>query len=249
MKPLIIAHRGWSGRYPENTLPAFEKALELPVDGIEFDLRRTADGEIVLSHEPDVDMHSNGTGLIRDLTLKELKKLDFGLKKSEMFAGTRIPEFNEFLDFVTAKRPDIWLAVELKEDDEELARRVFKALEQRNLFGQCSIISFKSNMLRAAQKYAPELPRHGFSTLNLPDEGDSPEYLALLNRVGININLLNLKIADFYHSRGIKIDTWAPGTPAQYAVARACNIDFITTNDPDIILELQKQQYPLFQEN
>ena len=92
MKPMIIAHRGWSGRYPENTLPAFEKALELPVDGLEFDLRRTADGEIVISHEADVGMHSNGTGLIKDLTLKELKKLDFGIKKNEMFAGTRSEE-------------------------------------------------------------------------------------------------------------------------------------------------------------
>ena len=242
MKPQIIAHRGWSGRYPENTILAFEKALELPVNGLEFDLRRTADGEIVLSHEPDVNMHSNGTGLIKDLTLKELKKLDFGIKKNEMFAGTRIPEFNEFLDAVIAKRPDVWLAVELKEDDEELARRAFKALEERNLFGQCSIISFKSNMLRAAKKYVPELPRHGFSTLNLPDEGDDPEYLSLLNRVGININSLNLKIAEFYHSRGVKIDTWAPGTPAQYAVARACQIDFVTTNDPDIILDLQSKK-------
>ena len=242
MKPQIIAHRGWSGRYPENTILAFEKALELPVDGLEFDLRRTADGEIVLSHELDVNMHSNGTGLIKDLTLKELKKLDFGIKKNEMFAGTRIPEFNEFLDAVIAKRPDVWLAVELKEDDEELARRAFKALEERNLFGQCSIISFKSNMLRAAKKYVPELPRHGFSTLNLPDEGDDPEYLSLLNRVGININSLNLKIAEFYHSRGVKIDTWAPGTPAQYAVARACQIDFVTTNDPDIILDLQSKK-------
>ena len=242
MKPQIIAHRGWSGRYPENTILAFEKALELPVDGLEFDLRRTADGEIVLSHEPDVNMHSNGIGLIRDLTLKELKKLDFGIKKNEMFAGTRIPEFNEFLDAVIAKRPDIWLAVELKDDDEEMAIRAFKALEERNLFGQCSIISFKSNMLRAAKKYVPELPRHGFSTLNLPAEGDDPEYLSLLNRVGININSLNLKLADLYHSRGIKIDTWAPGSPAQYAVARACGVDFITTNDPDLILDLQAQK-------
>ena len=100
MKPEIIAHRGWSGRYPENTLLAFEKAMELPIDGIEFDLRRTADGEIVISHEPNVDMHSNGTGLIREMTLKELKKLDFGSKKNPGFAGTQIPEFNEFLDLV-----------------------------------------------------------------------------------------------------------------------------------------------------
>lgn len=241
MKPLIIAHRGWSGKYPENTLIAFEKAMTLPVDGLEFDLRATSDGEIVLSHEANVDLHSNGSGLIRDMTLKELKKLDFGYKKGEEFAGTRIPEFKEFLDLVMEKRPDIFLAVELKEDDEILAEKVFHELEKRGFSDHCSIISFKSNMLRAAKKYAPHLPRHGFSAVNLPKEGNEEEYLSLLNRVGISVTDLNLRLASFYKERGIKIDTWAPGNAAQYAVARGCGVDFITTNDPDLILDLQEK--------
>ena len=236
MKPEIIAHRGWSGRYPENTLLAFEKAMELPIDGIEFDLRRTADGEIVISHEPNVDMHSNGTGLIREMTLKELKKLDFGSKKNPEFAGTQIPEFNEFLDLVMAKRPDIWLAVELKEDDEEVALRVFKELDKRGFTDHCSIISFQSNMLRTAKKYAPELIRHGF---HFPQE--SEDYIPMLHRVGLSIKSLSMGLVDFYHERNIKVDTWAPGNAAEYAVARGCGVDTITTNDPDIILSLQAQ--------
>ena len=234
MKPEIIAHRGWSGRYPENTLLAFEKAMELPIDGIEFDLRRTADGEIVISHEPNVDMHSNGTGLIREMTLKELKKLDCGSKKNPEFAGTQIPEFNEFLDLVMAKRPDIWLAVELKEDDEDVARRVFKELEKRGFTEHCSIISFQPNMLRTAKKYAPELIRHGF---HFPQE--SEDYIPMLHRVGLSIQSLSIGLTEFYHERNIKVDTWAPGNAAQYAVARGCDVDTITTNDPDIILDLQ----------
>lgn len=239
MKPVIIAHRGWCGKYPENTLIAFEKAMELPVDGIEFDLRRTADGEIVLSHEPNVDLHSNGSGLIREMTLKQLKQLDFGFKRGEEFAGTRIPEFNEFLDLVCAKRPEIFLAVELKEDDEDLARRVFKELENRGFYSHCSIISGRSNMLRAAKKYAPELPRHGFSARNLPDEANTEEYLALLNRVGIPVRALTMELVKFYHDRRIGVDTWAPGNAAEYAIARGCGIDYLTTNDPDVILALQ----------
>lgn len=234
MKPEIIAHRGWSARYPENTLPAFEKAMELPINGLEFDLRRTADGEIVISHEPNVDLHSNGTGLIRDMTLKELKKLDFGSKKGPEFAGTQIPEFNEFLDLVMAKRPDIWLAVELKEDDEDVARRVFKELEKRGFTDHCSIISFHPNMLRAAKKYAPDLIRHGF---HLPQEGE--DYIPMLHRVGLFIKSLSIGLTEFYHERNIKVDTWAPGNVAEYAVARGCDVDTITTNDPDIILDLQ----------
>ena len=159
MKPQIIAHRGWSGRYPENTLIAFEKALELPVDGIEFDLRLTADDKIVISHEADVDLRSNGTGTIAKMTLDELKKLDFGIKKGPQFAGTRIPELYELMDLVEAKRPDLWLAVEIKDDNESLARRTIDELRKRGFDKHCSFISFKSNMIRTAAKYAPELPR------------------------------------------------------------------------------------------
>lgn len=239
MKPQVIAHRGWSGRYPENTIVAFEKALELPIDGIEFDLRLTADREIVVSHNFDIDICSNGSGCIADFTLAELKKFDFGIRKGEEFAGARIPTFDELLDLVAAKRPEIWLAVEIKDDDWDLAKRVVSELERRKFDSHCSIISFKSNVLRAVRKYAPQIPRHGFSALNLPNEGNKEEYLSMLNRVGIAVRRLTLEMADFYHRRGIKVDTWAPGNRDEYMVARACKIDFITTNDPDVILPLQ----------
>ena len=239
MKPLIIAHRGWSGRYPENTLIAFEKALELPVGGIEFDLRMTADRKIVISHNFDVDTRSNGSGYIADMTLAELKKLDFGIKKGEEFAGTRIPEFQELLELVAAKRPDIWLAVEIKDDNWELAKIVVEELKRRGFDDHCSIISFKSNVLRAVRIYAPHIPRHGFSVLSLPNEAGKEEYLSLVNRVGIFVKRLTLEMADFYHQRGITVDTWAPGNADEYAVARACKVDYLTTNDPDIILDLQ----------
>jgi len=241
MKPLIIAHRGWSGRYPENTIISFEKALELPVDGIEFDLRMTSDRKIVISHNFNVDLRSNGTGFIADKTLAELKKLDFGIKKGEEFAGTRIPEFGELLDLVEAKRPDIWLAVEIKDDDWDLAKRVFKELEHRGFDSHCSIISFKPNVLRAAKEYAPHIPRHGFSVLNLTADAGKDDYLNLINRVGINVKQLTMKMVDFYHERGITVDTWAPGNVAEYMVARACKVDYLTTNDPDIILPLQEK--------
>ena len=239
MKPKIIAHRGWSGRYPENTLISFEKALELPVDGIEFDLRMTSDRKIVISHNFNVDLRSNGTGYIADKTLAELKKLDFGIKKGEEFAGTRIPEFGELLDLVEAKRPDIWLAVEIKDDDWDLAKRTFAELKHRGFDTHCSIISFKSNVLRAAKEYAPHIPRHGFSVLSLPTEAEKEEYLGLINRVGIYVKRLTLAMSQFYHDRGITVDTWAPGNAEEYMIARACKVDYLTTNDPDVILPMQ----------
>ncbi len=243
MKPIIIAHRGWSGRYPQNTLLAIDKALDLPVDGIEFDLRRTKDGEIVLCHDDNVDPYANASGYVRDFTLKELKEMDFGSKKSAEFAGTQIAEFNEMLDLVSAKRPDIWLAVELKEDDEDLARRAFKAVQEHGFGKQASVISGHANMLRYLREIAPEVPRHGFNAHNMSGK-EQEDYLELIDRVGVSIFDLNLRISDFYHYHKIMLDTWAPCNAAQYALARACELESITTNDPDVILAFQEQTMP-----
>ena len=71
----VFAHRGFSGRYPENTMLAFEKAVELGVDGIELDVHLSKDGELVIIHDEKVDRTCNGTGKVKDMTLAELKEL------------------------------------------------------------------------------------------------------------------------------------------------------------------------------
>ena len=71
-----FAHRGFSGKYPENTILAFQKALEEGVDGIELDVQLTKDGELVIIHDESVDRTTDGKGLVVSYTLEELKKLD-----------------------------------------------------------------------------------------------------------------------------------------------------------------------------
>ena len=65
----VFAHRGFSGRYPENTMLAFEKAVELGVDGIELDVHLSKDGELVIIHDEKVDRTCNGIGMVKDMTL------------------------------------------------------------------------------------------------------------------------------------------------------------------------------------
>ena len=72
----VFAHRGFSGRYPQNTMLAFQKALESGCDGIELDVQLTKDGEVVIIHDERVDRTTDGTGWVRDFTLEELKKLN-----------------------------------------------------------------------------------------------------------------------------------------------------------------------------
>ena len=74
----VIAHRGLSGRYPENTMPAFQAAIDLGVERVEIDLHMTKDQQLVVMHDDSVNRTSNGSGKIKDFTLEELKQLDVG---------------------------------------------------------------------------------------------------------------------------------------------------------------------------
>ena len=109
----VAAHRGWQARYPENTVPAFDAAALAGVDQIETDVRVTRDGELVLIHDETVDRTTDGTGLVRDHTLAELKKLDASNRMGG-FSGVRIPTLEEFLSLVKERNVKT-LDIELKE--------------------------------------------------------------------------------------------------------------------------------------
>ena len=95
-KPLLFAHRGFSGQYPENSPLAFQMAVEeTHVDGIESDVHISKDGELVIMHDAEVDRTSNGSGFIKDYTYEELLQLDIGSWKSPEFAGQHIWNFDQ----------------------------------------------------------------------------------------------------------------------------------------------------------
>ncbi len=96
-RPQLIAHRGFSGPYPENTRIALESAIALNVDMVEVDVRLSRDGAPVLQHNPHLDENSDGQGLIADYTLAQLRVLDMGAWKHPDFAGQRIITLDEAL--------------------------------------------------------------------------------------------------------------------------------------------------------
>jgi glycerophosphoryl diester phosphodiesterase len=102
-KPLI-AHRGASGTWPENTLRAFREGLAQGADALELDVRVTRDGMLVVIHDPTVDRTTNGTGVVRELTIPTLRALDAGL-------GEALPTIDEVLESF----PNVPLIVEIKE--------------------------------------------------------------------------------------------------------------------------------------
>lgn len=106
------AHRGASGYYPENTMLAFEKAIEMGCTGIETDVQMTRDGVLVLIHDEMVNRTTNGVGLVKDFTYEQLIKFDAGTWFQEGFVGCRIPRLDELIHLI--KNTDIILNIEIK---------------------------------------------------------------------------------------------------------------------------------------
>jgi glycerophosphoryl diester phosphodiesterase len=100
---VVISHRGEHLRHPENTIPAFQAAVDAGADFFELDVRTTADGKLVLMHDAGVDRTTNGHGQVADMTFDEIRKLDAGIKMGSQFAGTKVPTYDEALEFARGK--------------------------------------------------------------------------------------------------------------------------------------------------
>lgn len=152
-KVLNIAHRGFSGIYPENTMLAFQKAVEVQCDGIETDVQLTKDGVAIICHDEKLDRTTDGSGFIKNYTYLELSKLDAGMKKDHKFSRCRIPTLDEFLDYIKDK--NMLINLELKNSiiqygniEEVVIDKVYKYGVQAN----CIISSFNHySMVRCKQ--------------------------------------------------------------------------------------------------
>ncbi len=149
----VAAHRGNSEYFPENTMPAFESALELDIDMIETDIHMTKDGELIIIHDHSVDRCTDGKGLVMDLTLSEIRALDAGSWKGEEFKGAKVPTFREFLELVQSRK-DLMFNIELKDYPHlqgdrayESCDKVIAMLEEFDMADRCVITSFSGRLL------------------------------------------------------------------------------------------------------
>lgn len=149
-----IAHRGASDRYPENTLLAFERALELQADAVECDVHLSADGEVVVIHDPTVDRTTDGHGEVAAMTLEELRRLDAGVRKHPRFAGQRIPTLSEVLEMVRGRAQ---IFIELKGTSPELPRRLVEVVRAGGMAEAAWLFTANRAVLEELRRLAPEM--------------------------------------------------------------------------------------------
>jgi glycerophosphoryl diester phosphodiesterase len=152
----IIAHRGFSGRAPENTLAAIREAIDIGADMAEIDVTLSSDGEIVVVHDETLQRTTNGSGPVSEHTLRELKELDAGSWFSPRFAAETIPTLEEVL---TAVKGRILLNIEIKSEAVEggIAAKVVATVRRFEMTDQVVISSFAPTALEQVRGLSPDL--------------------------------------------------------------------------------------------
>ncbi len=146
---MVIAHRGAHEGIPSNTLLSLKEAIRLGVDYVECDIRTTADNRLVIMHNDTVDGTTNGKGKIRDMTLKQIRKLDAGIKVGPQFAGTKVPTLDEMLKTARGK---IGIYADTKDASPEA---LLGALKKYNMLSHAVIYGYHLDFFEGVAKLDP----------------------------------------------------------------------------------------------
>jgi glycerophosphoryl diester phosphodiesterase len=216
-----VGHRGAREYEPENTLRSFKKAMELGVDAVELDVRKTKDHEIVVIHDADIKRTTNGSGLASDLTLQQIKS--FSAEKNE-----KIPTLAEALDFIDKKAR---VFIELKETGFE--EQVLSIVKKKGLVKNVVIVSFHEDALRKVRELDPEIEtgliyaKHK-NPLKAALELKAQWLLAFYKFT----HTANVQKA---HENGLKVLVWTVNTPEEVVEMKKKGVDAIASDKPDIL--------------
>lgn len=231
--PAIIAHRGASLHAPENTIAAFELAYQQNADGIELDVKLSADSVPVVIHDPTVDRTTDGSGAVADLSLLALKELDAG-------EGQQIPTLAEVFESVGGK---LLINIELKNyatRDDQLVDKVVEVVKKYNLEENILFSSFLPKNLKRAAELLPQSPR---GLLALPDFSGwivrnfifrFGNYQALHPKF-INISPQQIQRT---HRMGRHVHAWIVNDPKDMRRLADWGVDGIITDDPALAVKV-----------
>lgn len=228
--PLIISHAACKGHAPENTLAGIAAALELGADGMEIDVRVSADGVPVLMHDETVDRTTDGTGEVSSLTLAELRRLDAEARQFEgRFCDEKIPTLAEVLDLVKGRA---LLVMEVKQPGIEDA--VLKVVRDLDALVDCVAHSFFPQIVSAFRSAEPRLPA-ALVTHPHEDWAQFYAFVLSLNAQGVSVlhTAVDAAMARSARLRKLTLYTWTADEPEEMRRLIDCGVDAIITDYPD----------------
>ncbi|MFD5117039.1 glycerophosphodiester phosphodiesterase [Streptomyces sp. NPDC058220] len=207
------------GVEPENTLRSFLRAEQAGMDAIELDLHLSKDGALVVMHDTAVDRTTDGTGPIAEQTLAELRELDAG-------DGERVPVFEEVLDAVRSP-----VQAEIK--DVAAARALAEVMHRRGLAGRVEVSSFHDEAVAEIAALVPGVRTVLIASRWGADVVDRAMAVGA-GSLALNIRRLTLEVVERAHAEGLGIIGWVVNTQDQLRLARAFQLDAVTTDFPEI---------------
>ncbi|OLS13359.1 MAG: glycerophosphodiester phosphodiesterase [Promethearchaeota archaeon CR_4] len=238
-KVTIIAHRGWSAKYPENTLLAFREAIALGAEAIEFDVHPSRDGELVVIHDADVSRTTNGKGNVSTLPFNALRALDAG-------QGERIPTLREVLELGRGK---VFFHLEMKASGIE--EKVLALVDDVGVMDATYFSSFIHPVMGTVKALRPIAK---VATLESPVLADSEakqlrlatlfiKHAQKVNAMAVHVNDSNTTpiIVDKLHASGLRVNVWTVDSENLAAELVKMGVDGFFTNRIDVMLNLVRK--------
>jgi len=252
---LVIAHQGGDGVWPGDTMYAFEKAVEIGTDVLEMDAHFTKDGQIVLMHDEKVDRTTDGTGLIEDMTLEELKKLDAAYKWSNdggltfpyRGQGIQVPTLNELFQ----KFPQMRYVIEIKFTENPIDMPLCDLIREYGMQNKVLIASFHDEAMQNFRTTCPEVATSAsrgevtrivllgkvfLSGLVAPKyQSIQPPYDP---KESLNIPIMTKRFIRESHAKNLHVEPWTVDDPELMKQYIEWGVDGIMTDRPDLLVEI-----------
>ncbi len=239
----VIAHRGFSGMAPENTLSAFRKAIEIGADMFELDVLLSRDGEVVVIHDATLDRTTNGKGDVADYSLAELTQLDAGTWFSPEFEGEPIPTLEDVLKLANGR---ILVNVEIKTEavtDEirgGVAEKVLELVRAQDMHDQVVISSFDPRALAQTRQLDPDIYTASLFDRELQKGMRPSEVMDEVGSNGFNLSyqIVNGSIVKECHGLGRPVAVYTVNEVEKMEEMLDLGVDALFTDRPDLLLEL-----------
>ncbi|MCX6134573.1 MAG: glycerophosphodiester phosphodiesterase family protein [Ignavibacteriales bacterium] len=246
-RPYIVAHRGISGKAPENTLASFALACETPgIDMIELDVRLSKEDEVLVLHDRTLQRTSTGNGAVRNYSVAELKEFDAGSWFDPAFSRERIPTLAEVLALVDKRR---WINIELKSDfffpekSELLERRVLETVETLGQHDCVMYSSFNHRMMANLKRLNPRAVTGVLYSVGR-DFGRMPSKLA--HRVGASVFVcakreVTKRMVDDARAHGVAFYVYTLNSTSSVSSMVELGVDGILSDVADNIVHVARR--------
>lgn len=250
--PLVIAHRGGAGLWPENTLYAFERAGRLGVDVIELDVRSTSDGVLVAMHDATVNRTTDGAGRVSEMTLEQLKKYDAGYRWSSdggksfpvRGRGISVPTLEE----VFTALPKTRFIVEPKQDAPSITAALCSLIRGRGMADKVVVASFSNAIMSEFRQACPEIatsatPSEVSKFLAMQKTGLDRAYSPPMQALQVpeylgGLQVLSRGFVEAAHGRKLQVHAWTINETQDMRRMIEMGVDGLMTDYPDRLMKL-----------